>query len=89
MINFALKPGGLAPPPAWVADVLGVLHFDEGASFFLGDQPFVVRDGLPRSCKLVSPRRQRPVRTLASSGRRSPHPKLGILTPAVAVEFAQ
>jgi len=43
MINFALKPGDLA----WVTDVLGVLHFDEGASFFLGDQPCVVCDGLP------------------------------------------
>gem|GEM_PF-4946568 len=48
MINFALKPGDLA----WVTDVLGVLHFDEGASFFLGDQPCVVCDGLPCRSKV-------------------------------------
>lgn len=44
----------IAPIPPWVADVLGVRQLAEGSEFSMGDQSFVVRDGLPRSSKLVS-----------------------------------
>ena len=40
--------------PSWFAEVLGVRKLYEGAEFSLGGQQFVVRDGLPRSSKLVS-----------------------------------
>lgn len=40
--------------PAWLSDLLGVDRLYEGLEFSLGAQPFVVRDGLPRSSKLVS-----------------------------------
>ncbi len=43
-----------APMPPWVAEVLGLGQLDEGLEFSLGSQAFVVRDGLPRSSKLVS-----------------------------------
>lgn len=43
-----------APMPPWVAEVLGRDQLDEGMEFSLGGQAFVVRDGLPRSSKLVS-----------------------------------
>lgn len=40
--------------PFWLAEALGVPRLDERMEFSLGGQPFVVRDGLPRSSKLVS-----------------------------------
>ena len=43
-----------APMPPWVAEVLGLGQLDEGLEFSLGGQAFVVRNGLPRSSKLVS-----------------------------------
>jgi len=52
--NPAPNSDSLPPLPAWVAKVLGVRQLDEGMEFSLGGQPFVVRDGLPRSSKLVS-----------------------------------
>lgn len=48
------QPDSLAPLPSWLAEVLGVRHLDEGLEFSLGGQSFVVREGLPRSSKLVS-----------------------------------
>ena len=43
-----------AAPPEWLPALLGVASLAEGASFELGGQPFVVRDGIPRSRTLVS-----------------------------------
>ena len=53
-MNTAPNSDSLAPLPFWVADRLGVSQLDEGLELSLGGQPFVVRDGLPRSSKLVS-----------------------------------
>lgn len=46
--------GTCAPTPHWLSDVLGVHQLDEGMEFSLGGQSFLVRDGMPRSSKLVS-----------------------------------
>jgi arsenite methyltransferase len=55
MKKVAVPPAPtLAPMPPWVAAVLGLEQLDEGLEFSLGGQAFVVRDGLPRSSKLVS-----------------------------------
>ena len=55
MKKIAVSPAPtLAPMPHWVAEVLGLGQLDEGLEFSLGSQAFVVRDGLPRSSKLVS-----------------------------------
>jgi arsenite methyltransferase len=54
MNNIQSNPDASAPMPSWLAEVLGVRQLDEGMEFSLGGQPFVVRDGLPRSSKLVS-----------------------------------
>lgn len=48
------QPDSSMPLPSWVARVLGVRQLEEGLEFSLGNQTFVVRDGLPRSSKLVS-----------------------------------
>jgi arsenite methyltransferase len=52
--NTTTNSDALPPLHAWVAEVLGVPRLDEGMEFSLGGQLFVVRDGLPRSSKLVS-----------------------------------
>ena len=48
------QPEPVEKLPSWLAGVLGVCQLDEGQEFSLGGQPFVVRNGLPRSSKLVS-----------------------------------
>lgn len=40
--------------PGWLPAVLGTIDLAEGVSFELRGQPFVVRNGIPRSRKLVS-----------------------------------
>lgn len=44
----------LASLPAWFLEILGVNSLVEGSRFELGEQSFVVQEGLPRSRKLVS-----------------------------------
>jgi arsenite methyltransferase len=51
--NTPLNADSRAPLPSWVADLFGVSQLDEGLVFSMGEQSFVVRDGLPRSSKLV------------------------------------
>jgi ubiquinone/menaquinone biosynthesis C-methylase UbiE len=48
------QPESVVPTPSWVTELLGIRQLDEGLEFSLGGQSFVVRDGLPRSSKLVS-----------------------------------
>jgi len=48
------KPDHYPQMPSWVADVLGVSRLEEGMEFTLDGQAFVVRNGLPRSKKLIS-----------------------------------
>lgn len=52
--NTPSNSDALPPLPAWVAEVLGIPQIEEGMEFSVGGQPFVVRDSLPRSSKLVS-----------------------------------
>ena len=47
-------PDMMAPLPAWMNQVLGVSSLEEGSSFELNGQAFVVKAGIPRSKKLVS-----------------------------------
>ncbi len=54
--NASVKspPDMMAPLPAWMHQVLGVSSLEEGSSFELNGQAFVVKGGIPRSRKLVS-----------------------------------
>ena len=65
--------------PSWFAEVLGVRKLYEGAEFSLGGQQFVVRDGLPRSSKLVSAAQAQTRETFGFKWKKvdtfdSPHP---------------
>lgn len=53
-VSMKSQPDSLTLLPRWVGELLGVRQFDEGLEFSLGGQSFVVREGLPRSSKLVS-----------------------------------
>ena len=48
------RSDAMASAPNWLNQVLGVTSLEEGSTFDLGGQAFVVQNGIPRSKKLVS-----------------------------------
>jgi len=48
------RPDFAAQMPAWLKELLGTPSLAEGQSFEFGGQTFVLKDGIPRSSKLVT-----------------------------------
>src|SRR2546423_10508600 len=49
-----LQSAAVTGPPPWLRSVLGVTSLDEGVTVEVRGQTFVVRDGIPRSQRVVS-----------------------------------